>query len=99
MDSFATIAQLQAANARYFYERWCWRKEHRMIQRYESQVMDPFHHYTVIYEHDAELLQLPAEVPVTIIRNGIDGECLQSYPNQETIRDDVIDYIGNMQYK
>src|SRR5690625_1938 len=99
MDSFATIAQLQAANARYFYERWFWRKEHRMIQRYESQLMDPFHHYTVISERDAELLQLPAEVPVTIIRNGIDVEYFQSYPNKEMKPAYDMAFIGNMEYK
>src|SRR5690625_8026006 len=95
MDSFATIAQLQAANARYFYERWFWSKEHRIIQRYESQLMDPFHHYTVISERDAELLQLPAEVLVTIIRNGIDVEYFKSYANKEMNRAKVMALIVN----
>lgn len=99
MDSFATIAELQAANARYFYERWFWRKEHKMIRRYEAELMDSFHHYTVISERDAKLLRLPADIPVSIIRNGIDVEFFQSYPRKDVKPTYDMAFIGNMEYK
>lgn len=99
MDSFATIAQLHGSNARWFYERWFWRKEHRLIRWFESAGMDAFHHYTVISQRDADLLELPEGSPVSIIRNGIDVGYFRSFPAKGKPPAYDMAFVGNLEYK
>lgn len=99
MDSFSSIAALQARHARSSLDRVFWKRESRLINRFEEELARDFAHFTVISERDAESLNLPESNFVSIIRNGIDVDFFQSYPHQETAASYDFAFIGNLDYK
>lgn len=99
MDNFAAIANLHAQHSRKLHDRWFWRRESQLIQRYEGHVLKDFDHITVISERDARNLNASQEARVSIVRNGIDVSFFQSYPNRKTAPEYDIGFFGNLDYK
>lgn len=98
MDSFGTIAELYGSHARWFYERWFWQKEYRLIRKYESEMVTDFQHFTVISERDARQLDLPEEAPISIVRNGIDVNYFQQFDPGTAPPEFDMTFVGNMEY-
>lgn len=99
MDDFGSIAHLHAENARQLHQRWFWRREHRLIKRYESHLLHEYDHVTVISERDAQNLNPPADVKLSIVRNGIDVSFFQEYPLRDKKPSYDIGFFGNLEYK
>ena len=99
MDNFATIATLHADHSRRIHDRLFWKREHDLINRYEDKLLGQFDHITVISERDAQNLNLAPESKVTIVRNGIDIEYFQSYPDKQKEPNYDIGFFGNLEYK
>ncbi len=99
MDNFASIATLHADYSRKFYNRLFWRREYRLITRYERRILSQFDHITVISERDAETLGMRDDKRISIIRNGINVPFFQTYPHREASTKYDFGFIGNMEYK
>lgn len=99
MDNFASIATLHADHSRRFYDRLFWKREYDLIQRYERKLLSQFDHITVISERDAQNLNPEPAAKVTIVRNGIDVDYFQSYPEAHKKQSYDIGFFGNLDYK
>lgn len=99
MDSFGAIATLHADHSRKWLDRLFWRREHQLIKAYEQQLLNQFDHFTVISERDAESLDFQKRGPVSIVRNGIDVDFFQGYPNTDGEPRYDIGFVGNLDYK
>lgn len=99
MDNFASIANLHADHSRLIFDRLFWRREYQLINRFESDLQSQFDHLTVISERDAENLNVFDETRITIVRNGIDVDHFQAFPDRNKKPEYDIGFFGNLDYK
>ncbi|GAB4403141.1 MAG: TIGR03087 family PEP-CTERM/XrtA system glycosyltransferase [Bacteroidia bacterium] len=97
MDCFSAGMKRQATREQ-LLRRGIYRRESRLLARYEREVYGAFAHHCIISEQDRRLLDLPADQQdrVQVVPNGVDTAYFCPDPAQTPTHDVV--FAGNMGY-
>ena len=99
MDCFSVGMQRQAARERW-WRRPVYRREARLLARYEGQAFGAFAHHSIISAQDRDLLGLtPAQrARVHVIPNGVDTAFFHPTAGPATSETHDLVFAGNMGY-
>lgn len=93
-DVFSTGYARQADHAKGLRRR-VFRREARLLKRYEREVFKNFDHHTIISLPDREAIDHPEKGSIHIIHNGVDTEY---FSKRNSLPDTDILFTGNMNY-
>jgi polysaccharide biosynthesis protein PslH len=94
MDCFSINSKKRARAASYFWTKWFWNWEAKMVRRYEANIYPSFDDHFIISRHEQSLL--PIGLTCTEVGNGIDSDYfLQDIDNHRDI--DLL-FTGNLSY-
>ena len=94
MDAFSLRVERQARQSKWL--RWFWRREARLLQRFEQRVQDRFQFKYIIAPRDQDHLKNLGVSKTTILSNGVDSGFFK--PDNSVVKDVDIAFVGNMSY-